>query len=76
MGSWTRVLTSLANLALVVFVFQMIIRLITSLLIVPGEIVKTDTKFDGHDLILINISGISDSGFYDDSKSFLNFLLM
>ena len=37
MGSWTRVLTSLANLALVLFVFQMMIRLISSLLIVPGE---------------------------------------
>ena len=76
MGSWTRLLTSLANLALVVFVFQMIIRLITSLLIVSGEIVKTGTKFHGHDLIFINVSGISDGGFYDDSKSFLNFLLM
>ena len=37
MGSWTCVLTSLANLALVLFVFQMMIRLISSLLIVPGE---------------------------------------
>ena len=76
MGSWTRVLTFLANLALVVFVFWMMIRLIFSLLIVPGEIVKTDTEFDGYDLILIDARGISDSGFYDDLKSFLNFLLM
>ena len=37
---------------------------------------KIDTKFDGYDLILINVRGISDSGFYDDSKYFLNFLLM
>ena len=75
MGSWTRVLTSLVNLALVVFVFQMMIPLISSLLIVP-EIVKSDTKFDGYDFILINVRGISDSGFYDDSKSSLTFLLM
>ena len=40
------------------------------------EIVKIDTKFDGYDLILINFREISDSGFYDDSKSFLNFLCM
>ena len=70
MGSWTRVLTSLANLPLVVFVFQMMIQLIFSLLTVPGERVKIDTEFDGHDLILIDVRGISDSGFYDDSKSF------
>ena len=37
---------------------------------------KIDAKFDGYGLILINVRGISDSGFYDDSKSFLNFLLM
>ena len=37
MGSWTRVLPSLANLALVVFVFQMMMRLISSLPIVLGE---------------------------------------
>ena len=40
------------------------------------KIVKIDTKFDGYDLILVNVRGISDSGFYDDSKYFLNFLLM
>ena len=40
------------------------------------EIVKIDTKFDGYDLILINVRAISDSGFFDDSKSFLNFLCM
>ena len=40
------------------------------------EILKIDSKFDGYDLILINVRGISDSGLYDDSKSFLNFLLM
>ena len=40
------------------------------------EIVKIDAKFDGYGLILINVRGISNSGFYDDSKSFLNFLLM
>ena len=38
------------------------------------EIVKIDTKFDGYDLILINVRRISDSEFYDDSKSFINFV--
>ena len=38
------------------------------------EIVKIDSKFDGYDLILINVRRISDSEFYDDSKSFLNFV--
>ena len=76
MSSWTRVLKSLANLALVVFVFQMMIRLIFWLLIVPGEIVKIDMKFDGYDFILIDVKEISYSEFYDDSKSFLNILLM
>ena len=76
MGSWTRVLKSMANLALVAFVFQMMIRLIFWLLIVPGEIVKIDMKFDGYDFILIDVKGISYSEFYDDSKSFLNILLM
>ena len=77
MGSWTSVLTSLANLALVVFVFQMMMT--TNFFAADcsrREIVKIDTKLDGYDLILINVRGISDSGFYDDSKSFLNFLLM
>ena len=76
MSSWTRVLKSLANFALVVFVFQMMIRPIFWLLIVPGEIVKIDMKFDGYDFILIDVKGISYSEFYDDSKSFLNILLM
>ena len=40
------------------------------------EVVKIDTKFDGYDLILINVREISGSGFYDDSKPFLNFLVM
>ena len=40
------------------------------------EVVKIDTKFDGYDLILINVRGIWDSGFYDDSKSFLKFPLI
>ena len=40
------------------------------------ETVKIDTKLDGYDLFSINVWGISDSGFYDTSKSFLNFLLI
>ena len=54
----------------------MMMRLISSLLIVPGERVKTDMKFDEYDVTLISVRGVSDSGFYDDSKSFLNLLLM